>query len=204
MAIKLANNQSLTAITSLPSAVSGGTFTLLQTQTASSSATISFTSNIDSSYKEYMFKFYNMHPATDNTDFQFNASIDGGSNYNVSKTSAFYRAFNDEASGGGGQGVSYDTDGDSGNNTGFQVLTRTDLGNANDESCVGTLFIYNPSDTNLVKHYQARINVHHEADYTFDAFIGGYLNTTSAVNAFQFKMASGNTDSGVIKLYGVS
>ena len=75
MAIKVANNQSLTAITALPSAVSGGAMTLLETQTASSSATLSFTSNIDDTYDEYVFKFYDIHPATDSVKFQFQADM---------------------------------------------------------------------------------------------------------------------------------
>ena len=57
-----------------------GEWTLIQTQTASSSATISFTSGLDSTYDEYCFKFINIHPATDGGIFQFNLSIDGGSN----------------------------------------------------------------------------------------------------------------------------
>ena len=72
MAIRVANNQSLTAITALPSAVSGGAMTLLETQTASSSATISFDSDIDDTYDEYVFTFIDVHPATDGALFQVN------------------------------------------------------------------------------------------------------------------------------------
>ena len=90
MAIKVANNNSLSAITSLPAAVSGGAMTLLSTQTASSSATISFTSGIDSTYKEYIFKFIDIHPSVNQAAFQFNMSADGGSNYNVTKTTSSF------------------------------------------------------------------------------------------------------------------
>ena len=56
MAIKLANNQSLSAITALPSGVSGGAMTLISTTTASSgSATVSIT-GLNSTYKEYVIK----------------------------------------------------------------------------------------------------------------------------------------------------
>ena len=58
MAIRTANNQSLTEITAFPSGVSGGSLVLLETATASGDATISFTSGIDSTYKEYVFRFY--------------------------------------------------------------------------------------------------------------------------------------------------
>ena len=90
MAIKVANNQSMTGITALPSAVTGGAWTLLSTTTASSSATLSITSGLDSTYDVYCFKFINLHPATDNVNFQFNMSTDTGSNYNVTKTTTAF------------------------------------------------------------------------------------------------------------------
>ena len=83
MSIVVCNNNSLSAITSIPASITGGALNLISTQTASSSSTIDFTSGIDSTYKEYIFKFYDIHPATDNVDFKFNMSADGGSNYNV-------------------------------------------------------------------------------------------------------------------------
>jgi hypothetical protein len=86
MAINLANNNSLANITALPSSISGGAMTLISEQTASGSATISFTSGIDSTYDSYVFKFINCHPATNSVQFLFNGSTDGGSNYNVTKT----------------------------------------------------------------------------------------------------------------------
>ena len=67
MALNFANNNSLSAITAKPSGLSGGSFNLISTQTASGSANINFTSGIDSTYKEYIFKLINIHPATDNT-----------------------------------------------------------------------------------------------------------------------------------------
>ena len=202
MALNFANNNSLSAITSLPASVSGGTFTLLQTQTASSSATISFTSNIDSTYDAYMFKFYDIHPATDSVDFVFNLSADSGSNYNITKTSTYYRAWHSEA--GDDTNLRYETGSDLAQGTGFQSLTNSDLGNGNDESCVGTLHLFNPSSTTFIKHFIATTNTYHSSDYTFNSFIAGYGNTTSAIDAVQFKMDSGNIDSGVIKLYGIS
>ena len=96
MSVVSANNNVLSAITALPSSVSGGSMNLISTQTASSSATLSFTSGIDSTYKEYVFKFYNIHPATNNAKFTFSLSIDGGSNYNVTKTTTMFRASHDE------------------------------------------------------------------------------------------------------------
>ena len=204
MAIKVANNQSLTAITALPSAVSGGAMTLLETQTASSSATISFTSGIDSTYDEYVFKFINIHGASDDQVFSFNVSIDGGSNYNVTKTTSNFRAYHRED--GGAASLDYQTGNDLAQGTGFQHLfsyINTDA----DMSCAGTLHLFNPSSTTFVKHFLFRgISPYpsSDSDGMKDQLVAGYANTTSAVNAIQFKMLSGNTDAGTIKMYGVS
>ena len=201
MALNYANNQSLSAITALPASISGGALTLLQTQTASSSSTISFTSNIDSTYDAYMFKFYNIHPATNNTEFQFNMSTDSGSNYNVTKTTTTFNAHHNEAD---TQALLlYDTNADLAQGTGFQLLAGA-CGNDNDQSISGSLHLFNPSSTTFVKHFIARVGGFHEADYAFDFYTAGYGNTTSAINAVQFKYDSGNIDSGVIKLYGIS
>ena len=81
MALNFANNNSLSAITSLPASISGGGMTLIQTQTASSSSTISFTSGIDSTYDAYKFIISGARPATDNQDMSILFSVDAGSNY---------------------------------------------------------------------------------------------------------------------------
>ena len=200
MALNFANNNSLSAITSLPASISGGGMTLISTQTASSSSTISFTSGIDDSYDEYVFKFYNIHPATNNTEFQFNMSADSGSNYNVTKTTTTFNAHHNEAD---SQALLlYDTNADLAQGTGFQLLAGA-CGNDNDQSISGSLHLFNPSSTTFVKHFIARVGGFHEADYAFDFYTAGYGNTTSTIDAVQFKMSSGTFD-GVIKLYGVS
>lgn len=201
MALNFCNNNSLSAITSIPAAISGGSLNLISTTTASSSSTLSITSGLDSTYKEYIFKFYNIHPSADGENLQFNFSVDGGSNYNVTKTDSVFRAFH--AEGGGSSGLAYQTSLDVAQATGFANL-NTGLGNANDESLSGILHLFDPSNTTFVKHYIVRTFVNHDSELAIDFFSGGYANTTSAVDAIQFKMASGNIDSGVIKLYGVS
>ena len=201
MALNFANNNSLSAITAKPSGLSGGALNLISTQTASSSSTISFTSGIDSTYDEYVFKFYDIHPATNNQDIQFNGSVDGGSNYNVTKTSTTFQAQHDEAD--SEALLQYNTDRDLAQSTSAQRFSLQ-IGNANDECVAGTLHIFSPSNTTFVKHYIARVNGYNGSNYSQDFYTAGYMNTTSAVNAIQFSFQSGNIDSGVIKLYGVS
>jgi hypothetical protein len=201
MALKFANNNSLSAITSVPSGVGGGSLSLISTQTASSSSTISFTSGLDSTYKEYIFKFFNMHPANDTQEFQFNMSADSGSNYNVTKTTTYFRTYHDEAD--SSTTLAYRTGNDLAQSTNFQMLADG-VGNGNDECCSGTLHLFNPSDTTFVKHFLSRISTYENNNGIRDNYVSGYGNTTSAVDAVQFKFGSGNIDSGVIKLYGVS
>ena len=201
MALKFANNNSLSAITSVPSGVGGGSLNLISTQTASSSSTISFTSGIDSTYKEYIFKFIDIHPATDNQDIQFNASVDSGSNYNVTKTSTTFQAQHDEAD--SEALLQYNTDRDLAQSTSAQRFSLQ-IGNDNDQSVVGTLHLFDPSNTTFVKHYIATVQGANASNYTQQLLTAGYMNTTSAVNAIQFSFQSGNIDSGTIKLYGIS
>jgi hypothetical protein len=203
MALVKYNNNSLSSITS--TGLTAGAMTLIKSQTASSSSTISFvhgTSDVvlDSTYPIYVFKFINIHPASDSVDFQFNLSIDAGSNYNVTKTTTFFRAYHFED--GSSSAVQYQTGEDLAQGTGFQSLSDR-IGNDADASCSGTLHLFNPSSTTFVKHFFSRFNRMFSDPVTADDFMGGYGNTTSDVDAIQFKFSSGNIDAGTIKLYGI-
>jgi len=184
-------------------ATGAGAMTLLATETASSSATIQFTSKIDSTYKEYIFKFIDIHPATNGATFQFQGSTNTGSSYGVTTTNTLFQAYHDEAD--TGTALSYDDGDDIAQGTGFISLVRDDkLGADADQCAVGTLHLFNPSDTTFVKEYIATTQASHEGDYSLQCFTAGYFNTTSAIDAIQFKMHSGNIDAGTIKMYGVS
>ena len=191
------NNNSISAITS-PGQLAQGKMTLLQTQTASSSASISFTSNIDSTYPIYVFKFFNIHPAS-TAYFQFNLSSDGGSNYNVTKTTTLFQAYHDEAD--SSTSLGYNTGQDLAQSTSSQYLNEVTT--SNDDSGSGSLVLFNPSSTTFVKHFIADNNGVYSG-YSNRRLVAGYANTTSAIDAIQFTMSSGNIDSGTIKLYGIN
>jgi hypothetical protein len=89
-------NTTVEDVTSFDNAASPATLVLLSTQTASASATISFTTGLDSTYDEYIFKFINIHPAS-NANFTFNLSTDSGSKYNVTKTTTLFKSIPYEA-----------------------------------------------------------------------------------------------------------
>ena len=199
MALNFANNNSLSAITALPASISGGSLNLISTQTASSSSTIDFTSGIDSTYKEYIFKFINMHPSANGQNFGFQADTGTNTNYNQTITSTFFEAVHGEDGSGGA--LSYKTAKDQAQATGLQSLGQPN--NNDDASISGTLHLFDPSNSTFVKHFIARANLN-ESSTQSDNFIAGYINTATAITRVQFKSSSGTLDSGVIKLYGVS
>ena len=180
-----------------------GGLVLLSEQTASASASISFTSGIDSTYPIYKFKFYDIHPGAASTRFQFNGSTDGGSNYNVTKTTTIFIAGHNEAD--TDATLTYQSGDDLAQSTAFQDLAAYgDSENANDGCLAGTLEIFNPSSTTFVKHFIARTNyMAAGGPYTVDSYTAGYFNTTSAIDAIRFQFTSNNIDSGTIKLYGI-
>ena len=202
MAINVCNDRSMASITSLPSGATGSSLVLLSTQTASSSATIDFTSDIDSTYKEYIFKFIDIHNATDAADFQFQVDTGTNTSYNQTITSAGFVSEHDEADSAttlathSGSAVLHQE-------TGFQDLGRS-LGNDNDQSLNGKLHLFEPSSTTFVKHFMGVINEAGATDQTVQRFVSGYVNTTTAITRIRFKMDSGNIDAGTIKMYGVS
>jgi len=179
----------------------GGSLNFISSATASASASIEFTSGIDSTYKEYVFYFVNMHPANDAVKFQFNLSTDGGSTYAVTKTTTFFRARHREDD--AVTSLDYSTGNDLAQSTSDQVLDDG-LGNDNDQALSGSLTLFNPSSTTFVKHFISDINEIQDNDMSLRGFVAGYGNTTSAIDAVKFQMSSGNIDSGEILLFGVN
>jgi hypothetical protein len=193
------NNNSLSSITALPASIPTGKLKLISSQTASNSASISFTSGLNSTYKVYKFVFSSIHPRTDNVFFEFNLSTDGGSNYNATKTTtAFdaYHAENDTYA-----GLAYQGGDDLAQSTSYQHLCQ-EVGSDADQSNAGTLTLFNPASTTYVKHFLSNFNSAKPDDFSINLFIAGYANTTSAVNAINFRMSSGNFD-GTIYLYAI-
>jgi len=202
MSINVCNDRSMASITSLPSGVSGSSLVLISEQTASASSAISFTSDIDSTYKEYIFKFINIHPSASNEIFEFNGSDDTSSHsYNITKTSTIFVAHQSE--GGSDTAIQYQAGDDIAQGTGFQDLQAYGQQDTdNDSSISGTLHLFDPSSTTFVKHFMATSNCMVDNNYTVNTFTAGYFNTTAAITAIRFQYGSGTFD-GTIKMYGV-
>jgi len=182
-----------------------GGLKLIKTLTASSSATLSFVDGssdvvLDSTYKEYLFIFNNIHAATAGTDFGFQGDTGTNTNYNQTITSSFFRAAHNEADSTTALGE--DTGFDQAQGTSIQPIA-TNMGDDNDMCGSGFLHIFDPSNTTFVKHFIATSNVYQESVFNNNQYISGYFNTTSAITRIQFKMASGNIDAGTIQLFGV-
>ena len=183
-----------------------GSLKLIKTITASSDATISFVDGasdvvLDNTYKEYMFIFNNIHPETNSQYFGFKGSINTGSAYGVATTSTVTRLYHREDGTGGA--LDYEGSADMAQGTG-QIPLSTSLGNDNDQSCSGYLHLFDPSSTTFVKHFIAAVQGYEGGAYSIVHYTGGYINTTSAVDAIQFLFASGDIDAGDIQLFGVN
>ncbi len=206
MSIIKLNNRAVKDATAVGSITGLGNLILIKTQTASDATSIEFkhgTSDvvIDSTYKEYIFFMNNMHPATDGQNLMFNLSADTGSNYNVTKTTTFFRAAHNEDGSSGT--INYRTGEDLAQSTGEQKLNMGTNGSDADSGSSGYLHLFDPSSTTFVKHFIARNSDAFDEPGAVDSYVAGYANTTSAVDAIRFKFGSGNIGSGTISLYGV-
>ena len=207
MSIVKLNNNGVKNATAFGSVTGLGNTIFIKKQTASSSGTLSFVNGassvvLDSTYKEYLFTFKNIHPATDNVSFQFNGSDDTSSHsYDVTKTTTAFNAYHNEA--GSEVSMGYRTGDDVGQGTGVHTLSHQ-ASNANDEALGGYLHLFDPSNTTFVKHFLAVISGNNEDSHAQQNFSAGYFNTTNAITAIQFKFSSGDIDAGDICLYGIA
>ena len=182
-----------------------GSQVLIKTLTASNDGTLSFVDGasgvvLDNTYPIYKIEIIGVHPSADNRDLDFNVSIDGGTNYNVAKTTTTFYTYHVE--GGGTSSLEYNPYADLGNGTGFQEIMEN-VGGDNDQTGSGEIFLFSPSSTTFVKHFTVRTTHYSANNYNKHSYIGGFANTTSAVNAIQFKFSADQIATGTIKLYGI-
>jgi|TARA_R100000482_G_scaffold122429_1_gene70108 hypothetical protein len=200
MSIVTLNNRALKDATAVGTTTGLGDLVFISRSTASSSSSVNITSGIDSTYKEYIFIFNNIHPATDGTHFNFQATTNG-SDFNVTTTSTTFEAYNNETS--GSTSLYYDSNKDHAQDTGYINLVDN-IGSDNDQSVSGFLHLFDPSNTTFVKHFLFTSQRSSSNDFSANDFTSGYFNTTTAITGLSFKYESGNIDSGTIDLYGVN
>lgn len=190
------NNQDVSLITDA--------HTFISSQTASGSSSLTFSSGIDSTYDVYEFHFINIHPNSHEDYLVFQVNPVGGSGFNQLMTTAFFRAYETESD--SSQGVGYRGDFDQQAGSSYQYLTEGIAANSsfNDSSASGVLRLYSPSNTTYMKHFNSRVNFMSGSPVTVDTFVGGYVQTSSAIDEIDFKCLYGNMDAGEIRLYGVA
>ena len=203
MSLVFLNDRAVRSATAFGS-IGTGSMVFIKKLTASSSATLSFvdgTSSVvlDSTYKEYLFTFNNMHPATDNVELTVGFR-DGSTDYDATKTTTVFRAYHNE--GGSDTALAYVAGNDLAQSTGFQK-TGSPCGNDADQCVSGYLQLFDPSNTTFVNHFLINQNLSDPSNYSINDFVAGYCNVTAAIDAVQFKFSSGNIDAGDICLYGI-
>jgi len=202
----ISNGTTLLDAGALDSGVPTGATTLIKTLTASNSATLDFVHGassvvFDGTYKKYVFKFINIHPATDSVLLTFQVDTGTNTNYNIAVTSSLFRANQNEAD--GGSAMSYRTGSDQAQGTAFQQISQASS-NDNDSGISGELTMFSPSSGTFIKHFISTSNTAQATPESQATYCAGYFNTTTALTRVQFKMSSGNIDLGTIKLYGIS
>ena len=199
MSIVTLNDRAVRSVTAFGS-LNTGSMVFINKITASSSATIDFTSGIDSTYKEYIFYFVNIHAGTNDAIFSFQADTGTNTNYNQTITSTAFTAQHGE--GGSPASIFYNSGGDLAQGTGLQQLSEYN-GTENDHNSSGYLHLFNPSSSTFVKHFISVSNLIGGEDRNRNGYNAGYINTTTAITRIRFKMDTGNIDSGNIILYGI-
>ena len=187
------------AIMGVAGTAAAGDVVLILSQTATDDSELDFSSGIDSTYGEYIFRFYNINPATDAGNLSFQVNVAGETDYDETMTTTQFYARHYESD--AYTGIFYNDTNDKAQDTGFQIIADGQ-GSAADEGTSGELHLFNPSSTTYVKHFYSTLNVYHVAPQLVNFFTAGYVNVTGAIDDIRFKMASGNFD-GTIKMWGV-
>jgi hypothetical protein len=171
----------------------GGGLVLLEQHTASSSASIDFTSAISSTYDTYEIELVNVLPASGSNNLYLEFSTDGGATFDTSAIYdfAYNYALANNTTGGDGHV----------NQAGF-IVAGGALGNVN-FGANGIVYLRGPLNATLQKSITWNIAYYHDAfNVIFQETAAGVYKNTTAVNAARFVLQTGNIASGTIRMYG--
>ena len=161
----------------------------------------SYECDVPAGYISIEFHFYNVHPVTDAAKFMWRSSVDAGGSYGVATQTSFVQTYHNEAD--SATNLSYNTSYDADLSTGDLYLSDG-IGNDNDQGGSGQLVIYGSSSPTYVKHFMSHLQHSSAGDTCNISRTGGYINTTSDVDAVKFFFDSGNIDTGIIRMYGLT
>lgn len=176
----------------------GGTLVLLNTQTASASATIDFTSTyITTTYKEYLVELINVQPATDGQLLKIRLS-QGGTFVTTAGAYQYIRTETDNTAGG------LVVAGGNTSDTLISVNSSVTMGNATNENCCGTFTLFDPTKATLNKKINWFVSFN-KTDGSMATCDGGaeFILNTNACDGVRFFFNSGNIAIGTFNLYGV-
>jgi uncharacterized protein DUF5907 len=196
--ITLGTNLSMSG-TTLNATAGSGALILLEQHTASSSASLDFTTCLSSTYDEYVFEYVNLLPATNAVDLWMRMSTNGGSSYDSgSNYVASIFDWNNTGTGVAGQGLASPT-------TAIKLASASNISNNSSFGVIGGLRLFSPTSSSLDKLVLYRIAYREQGGTTLQNVDGSgvYLSAT-AVNAVQFLASSGNLTSGTVRCYGIA
>ena len=180
-----------------------GSLKLLQTQTVTSGvATVAFTTGINSDYDAYCFKYMDVNIATNDQRLAFQVNAPGNRGYRETITSTSFNTLHSEAD---DTGFEYRTSEEQNQGTDEQPITLNQT-NAADAAAAGELWLFKPSGTTYVKHFisdSTCMGVHSGSACASRMFAAGYVNMTAAITMLQFRVFSGEIDTGTFKMYGL-
>lgn len=178
-----------------------GAYELLSTLTASSSASLDFTSVMNSNYNSYVCVLSDILPATDNVELWLRTSTNNGSSFDSSANNYEWSQNNfliSSAPASAYEGTDSDTK--------FRMIDDSaGIGNAAACAASGKIEIFNAAGTAANKFLKSEIRYKTSGGGGSTGKMSltyGHRDATSDIDAFQLLMSSGNIASGSARLYG--
>lgn len=167
---------------------------LIATRTASTSASLEFTSVITSNWNTYYITFENLIPVTNTVNFNLTFSNDNGSTYLA--TNYQYSYLNIMTAG---------TATAEGSNSTTEAQLAKSIENGASYGINGFLYMYNLNSASIPCFFHGRLSHYSAAGVGVWNILNSGSNTdTTGIDALKFAFSSGNISSGKIYLYGVN
>lgn len=173
----------------------GGGLVLLEQHTASSSATLDFTTGFSNTYDTYLLQCSGIIPVTNNVTFQFLFGTGGGPTY-AAANYQWAGIYNTIAS---ATPIGYKS---SGSSAALDLLGG--IGNGTGQATSITLWLKNTRSSSAYKIVDFTDTTVFQDGTVLTIRQGAVWSDATVVTACRLQMSSGNISSGTARLYGVS